>query len=96
MARVLKNERITAEDHFQDTRHIEVDLGDSGLAYQPGDLLAVFPQQRESALQDFLHRTRLDPDDWVRIQPADPAARVSSADVEVGQLSLPLQPSLFR
>ncbi|EIE26765.1 riboflavin synthase domain-like protein [Coccomyxa subellipsoidea C-169] len=83
MARVLKNERITAEDHFQDTRHIEVDLGDSGLAYQPGDLLAVFPQQRESALQDFLHRTRLDPDDWVRIQPADPAARVASADVEV-------------
>lgn len=83
MARLLKNERITAADHFQDTRHIEVDLGDSGLAYQPGDLLAVFPQQSASALRDFLHRTRLDPDEWVRIQPAEPAAGTQNVAVEV-------------
>lgn len=83
MARLLKNERITAADHFQDTRHIEVDLGDSGLAYQPGDLLAVFPQQSASALRDFLHRTRLDPDEWVRIQPAEPAAGTHNVAFQV-------------
>ena len=83
LARLLKNERITAADHFQDTRHIELDLGDSGLAYQPGDLLAVFPQQSASALRDFLHRTRLDPDEWVRIQPAEPAAGTHNVAIEV-------------
>lgn len=35
-ARMLHNRRITASSHFQDTRHIELDLGDSGLQYEPG------------------------------------------------------------
>ena len=35
-ARMLRNRRITASSHFQDTRHIELDLGDSGLSYVPG------------------------------------------------------------
>lgn len=36
MARVAANTRITAESHFQDTRHIELDLGHSGLTFEPG------------------------------------------------------------
>ena len=86
MAGVLKNERITAEDHFQDTRHMELDLGNSGLAYQPGSLLAVFPQQHTSALHNFLHRTGLDPDEWVRIEAADPLPGTQSAADEVPHL----------
>lgn len=35
-ARMLRNRRITASSHFQDTRHLELDLGDSGLSYKPG------------------------------------------------------------
>jgi sulfite reductase alpha subunit-like flavoprotein len=44
MAPLLVNQRVTSADHFQDTRHIEFDLRGSGLDYQPGDLLAVFPR----------------------------------------------------
>lgn len=35
-APVLANRRITAESHFQDTRHLELGLAGSGLAYEPG------------------------------------------------------------
>lgn len=87
MARVLKNERITAEDHFQDTRHIEVHLGNSGLVYLPGDLLAVFPQQHTSALLDFLHRTGLDPEEWVKVEAADSLAGTHRASIEVPPLA---------
>lgn len=51
MAPLLVNERLTASDHFQDTRHLEFDLGASGLAYEPGDSLAVFPRTPEADVQ---------------------------------------------
>lgn len=44
MAPVLVNKRVTSEDHFQETRYLEFDLAGSGLQYQPGDLLAIFPR----------------------------------------------------
>lgn len=88
MAKMLKNERITARDHFQDTRHIELDLGGSKLAYEPGDLLAVFPQQPPAAVRDFMHRLGLDADAFVRIEAADPINAAQTDAVEVGELLL--------
>lgn len=44
MAPVLVNQRVTSVDHFQETRYLEFDLAGSGLQYQPGDLLAIFPR----------------------------------------------------
>lgn len=44
MAPLVVNQRVTAADHFQDTRHIEFDLEGSGLSYEPGDLLCIFPR----------------------------------------------------
>jgi sulfite reductase alpha subunit-like flavoprotein len=51
MAPLLVNRRLTAEDHFQDTRHLEFGLGGSGLSYEPGDLLAIFPRTPEADVQ---------------------------------------------
>ncbi len=36
------NQKITGRDSDKDVRHIEIDLGDSGLRYQPGDALGVW------------------------------------------------------
>jgi hypothetical protein len=47
MAPLLVNRRVTSGDHFQETRHLEFDLSGSGLTYQPGDLLAIFPRTPE-------------------------------------------------
>lgn len=44
MAPIVTNQRVTAGHHFQDTRHIEFDLSGSGLQYEPGDLLSIFPR----------------------------------------------------
>jgi sulfite reductase alpha subunit-like flavoprotein len=51
MAPLLVNRRLTAPDHFQDTRHLEFDLEGSELAYEPGDLLAIFPRTPEADVQ---------------------------------------------
>ncbi|HEX6833352.1 MAG TPA: flavodoxin domain-containing protein, partial [Rudaea sp.] len=42
-AEVLSNLRITARDATRDVRHIELSLRDSGLVYEPGDALGVWP-----------------------------------------------------
>ena len=36
------NQKITGRGSLKDVRHIEIDLGDSGLRYQPGDALGVW------------------------------------------------------
>ena len=91
MAQVLKNERVTAGDHFQDTRHIELSLGDSGLTYEPGSLLAVFPQQDASAVAAFCKRARLNPDDWIRVEPEQVLANGHSPSIAVrGSAAPPL------
>ncbi|WP_275074961.1 NADPH-dependent assimilatory sulfite reductase flavoprotein subunit [Providencia rettgeri] len=41
-ASLLSNQKITSRDSQKDVRHIEIDLGDSGLRYLPGDALGVW------------------------------------------------------
>ncbi len=41
-AELSVSQKITGRDSNKDVRHIEIDLGDSGLSYQPGDALGVW------------------------------------------------------
>ncbi|ELB2781033.1 assimilatory sulfite reductase (NADPH) flavoprotein subunit [Vibrio alginolyticus] len=41
-ATLLTSQKITGRDSGKDVRHIEIDLGGSGLTYQPGDALGVW------------------------------------------------------
>ena len=83
MAPLLRNERVTAEGHFQDTRHIELSLGGSGLTYEPGALLAVFPQQDPKAVAAFCKVASLDPDAWTRVEPVQELRNGHSSSMEV-------------
>ena len=88
MAQLLKNDRITAWDHFQDTRHIELSLGDSGLTYQPGALLAIMPQQDASAVAAFCRRADHDPAAWVSIESEQGLTNGHSPSMKVPQAPL--------
>ncbi|BET98035.1 NADPH-dependent assimilatory sulfite reductase flavoprotein subunit [Xenorhabdus taiwanensis] len=52
-ASLLTNQKITGCGSDKDVRHIEIDLGDSGLRYQPGDALGVW-FENDPALVDEL------------------------------------------
>lgn len=89
MATVLVNERITSSEHTQDTRHIELDLGGSGISYEPGDILSIMPRQSTAAVARFLARISLSADAWISMQPAQGAAvgqEPVSHQVRVGAL----------
>lgn len=59
-AEVLTNQRITARDSSKDVRHIELSLAESGLDYEPGDALGVWPQNDPRLVTAILDRLQLD------------------------------------
>jgi len=59
-AEVLANQRISARDSSKDIRHIEVSLRDSGLSYEPGDALGVWPSNPPALVAAFIQALRLD------------------------------------
>jgi len=54
LARLARSERLTKPGSEKDTWHFEIDLGDSGLAYEPGDSLAVLPQNDPGLVEEII------------------------------------------
>jgi sulfite reductase (NADPH) flavoprotein alpha-component len=59
-ATVLANQRIVARDSTRDVRHVELSLEGSGLHYQPGDALGVWPRNPPALVAQWLQVLRLD------------------------------------
>ncbi|WP_224250104.1 assimilatory sulfite reductase (NADPH) flavoprotein subunit [Hyalangium gracile] len=59
-AELLANQRITGRGALKDVRHLEVSLGDSGLSYEPGDSLGVWPRNPPELVGEFLSVLSLD------------------------------------
>ncbi|MDX7157034.1 MULTISPECIES: NADPH-dependent assimilatory sulfite reductase flavoprotein subunit [Klebsiella] len=53
-ATLAVNQKITGRDSEKDVRHIEIDLGDSGLRYQPGDALGVWYQNDPALVKELV------------------------------------------
>jgi len=54
-SRMLVNRRLTGEGSEKDTRHFELDLEGSGLIYECGDSIGVFPRNDPALVEEILH-----------------------------------------
>ncbi|ELY3811969.1 NADPH-dependent assimilatory sulfite reductase flavoprotein subunit [Cronobacter sakazakii] len=61
------NQKITGRHSEKDVRHIEIDLGDAGLRYQPGDALGVWYQNDPALVQELLELLWLKGDEPVTV-----------------------------
>lgn len=68
VASFAANQKITGRDSDKDVRHIEIDLGDSGLRYQPGDALGVWFENDDELVQELLQLVWLKGDEQVEVQ----------------------------
>src|SRR5699024_5502842 len=64
-AEILANQRIVASGSDKDVRHVELSLEDSGMTYQPGDALGVWPQQAAELVTAVLNELELDGDQQI-------------------------------
>ena len=61
------NQKITGRNSDKDVRHIEIDLGDSGLRYQPGDALGVWFENDPALVQELVELLWLKGDESVTV-----------------------------
>jgi len=52
-ARLLMNRKLNAEGSARDTRHFEFELTGSGLSYEVGDVLGVYPQNHPQCVDEL-------------------------------------------
>lgn len=61
------NQKITGRGSLKDVRHIEIDLGDSGLRYQPGDALGVWFDNDPALVEELIGLLWLTGDEKVQV-----------------------------
>ena len=66
-ASLAVNQKITGRDSEKDVRHIEIDLADSGLRYQPGDALGVWYQNDPALVKELAELVWLKGDESVTV-----------------------------
>jgi len=79
-AEVLVNQKITGRGSTKDVRHIELSLEGSGLVYQPGDAIGIWPENRAESVDALLEALALD----------------GGAEISVGGDTLTLRDALTR
>ncbi|XDZ50040.1 assimilatory sulfite reductase (NADPH) flavoprotein subunit [Neisseriaceae bacterium CLB008] len=60
-------QKITASGAAKDIQHVVIDLGDSGIHYQPGDALGVWPSNEPALVDAILAATGFNGDDLVTL-----------------------------
>ena len=66
-ARLLVNRRLTADTSDKETRHYEIDLGGSGLAYEVGDALGIVPTNDPELISEILRALEFDGEEEVTV-----------------------------
>ena len=66
-AELLVSQKITGRDSAKDVRHIEIDLGDSGLTYQVGDALGVWFDNSTVLVNELITELGLEPQEKVAV-----------------------------
>jgi len=88
-AELLLSQKITGRDSAKDVRHIEIDLGDSGLTYQAGDALGVWFENSTALVAELISELGLDGQEKVAV--ADQSftlAQALKAKFEITQTSI--------
>ncbi|WP_298772580.1 assimilatory sulfite reductase (NADPH) flavoprotein subunit [uncultured Shewanella sp.] len=84
-AEVLVSQKLTGRDSDRDVRHVEIELGESGIQYQAGDALGVWFTNNENLVDDILAKLSLDADENVTL--ADKALTLKQALIDNKELT---------
>ncbi|QQG27605.1 NADPH-dependent assimilatory sulfite reductase flavoprotein subunit [Pectobacterium carotovorum] len=85
------NQKVTGRNSEKDVRHIEIDLGDSGLRYQPGDALGVWFDNDPALVQELLELLWLKGDESISVDGKTlPLSQALKSHFELTQNTAPI------
>lgn len=90
-AEVLENLNLNGRGSNKETRHLEISLEGSGLTYQPGDSLGVYPENDPELVDLLLAEMSWDPEETVRVKEETVTLKEAlTAHFEITVLTKPL------
>jgi len=87
-AEFLLSQKITGRDSAKDVRHIEIDLGDSGLTYQAGDALGIYFENDTALVTELLAALNLTGDEQVNLKINGEQQNLALKDALTSQLEI--------
>ncbi|REL30910.1 assimilatory sulfite reductase (NADPH) flavoprotein subunit [Thalassotalea euphylliae] len=94
-AELLVSQRITGRDSAKDVRHIEIDLGESGVTYRVGDALGVYFDNDQALVEELLAAVSLTGDETVELQKSGETLSLPIKQALVEQLEITQTPLAF-
>ncbi|MFD2167539.1 assimilatory sulfite reductase (NADPH) flavoprotein subunit [Thalassotalea euphylliae] len=88
VAELLSSQKITGRDSAKDVRHIEIDLGESGLTYQVGDALGVYFDNDKALVEELLTALSLSGEESVTLKKGDSTLELSIKQALVEELEI--------
>ncbi|MBU2871005.1 assimilatory sulfite reductase (NADPH) flavoprotein subunit [Colwellia sp. E2M01] len=82
------SQKITGRDSAKDVRHIEIDLGESGLTYQVGDALGVWFENDETLVTDLLSELGFSGDEKVNVKVSGEEQEFTLKNALISQLEI--------
>ena len=92
-AEVLENINLNGRGSNKETRHLELSLEGSGLSFQPGDSVGIYPENDHTLVDLLLEELKWDPDETVTINKQGEVRALRDALItfyEITTLSKPL------
>ena len=87
-AELLVSQKITGRDSNKDVRHVEIDLAESGLTYQPGDALGVWFENDEALVKEIIEALSLSADAQVELKISGKVESLSLLDALTKHLEI--------
>lgn len=82
------SQKITGRDSAKDVRHIEIDLGESGLTYQVGDALGVWFENDEALVDNLLSELSFSGDEKVSLKVSGEVQEFTLKNALISQLEI--------
>ena len=61
IAKILKKKLLSGSSSKKEIRHYEIDLVQSGLAYEVGDTIGIFPLNNSELVEQIINRLKVKP-----------------------------------
>ncbi|WP_066397619.1 assimilatory sulfite reductase (NADPH) flavoprotein subunit [Neobacillus mesonae] len=91
-AEILENINLNGRGSNKETHHLEISLEGSGLTFEPGDSLGIYPENDPALVELILHELKWDPDEPVTVKTGDvrPLKDALQSYYEITVLTKPL------
>ncbi|MCL1124308.1 assimilatory sulfite reductase (NADPH) flavoprotein subunit [Shewanella surugensis] len=84
-AEVLVSQKLTGRDSDRDVRHVEIELGESGIQYQAGDALGIWFTNNETLVDDILAKLGIEASETVSL--GNETVSIKQALIEIKELT---------